>query len=176
MVIWLVGLSGAGKTTIAKSVYAELKQRYANTVLLDGDEIRAIFKHDGSRQAYTLEGRKQNASRMQAICQWLDAQHIHVVCSILCVFPEFYQQNRALFSHYFEILVDVPLVQLITRDDKGLYQAHLRGDMPDVVGMDLPYIPPSEPDLVINNDFAADSLVDYTQRILTLVGEHRDGI
>lgn len=174
MVIWLVGLSGAGKSTIAKEVYTKLKQKRAQTVLIDGDEIRAIFKHDTTPQAYTAESRYQNACRIQAMCQWLDKQQIDVVCSILCVFPEFSQQNRLLFSKYHEVFVDVPLQTLTERDNKGLYQACLQGEMYNVVGIDIPYSPPEQPDLVIQNDFSEQSLVVYTAQILNLLGEDAD--
>lgn len=171
MVIWFVGLSGAGKSTIAKAVYTKLKHKRPQTVLIDGDEIRAIFKHDTTPQAYTPEGRYQNACRIQAMCQWLDKQQIDVVCSILCVFPEFSPKNRLLFSEYHEVFVDVALQTLTERDNKGLYKACLQGDMCNVVGVDIPYLPPEQPDLVLQNDFNEQNLDMYTAQVLNLLGK-----
>lgn len=172
MVIWFWGLSGAGKSTIARSVYSQLKKKRPQTVFIDGDEIRAIFKHDTTPAAYTMEGRYQNACRIQAMCQWLDRQQIDVVCSILCVFPEFSQQNRAMFSEYYEVFVDVPIPTLTERDNKGLYQACLTGEMNNVVGIDIPYSPPEQPDLVIHNNFEEQALAVYTAQVLNLLDKN----
>ncbi len=63
MVIWLIGLSGAGKTTIGKCVYREWKKNEPNTVLVDGDEIRELFSLNQNDSDYSLDGRRKNAER-----------------------------------------------------------------------------------------------------------------
>ena len=72
MIVWLVGLSGAGKTTIARELHRQWQAREPATVLIDGDEIREIFKQDQNAAAYTPEGRRINAERIAATKALLD--------------------------------------------------------------------------------------------------------
>jgi adenylylsulfate kinase len=152
MIVWLVGLSGAGKTTIARELHRQWQTRDPATVLIDGDEIREIFKHDQNPAAYTLAGRRINGERIAAMSAWLDAQGINAVVSILCIFPDILAANRNRYGGYFEVFVDAPLAALEARDGKGLYAAARAGKMPDVVGIDIPFPAPEQPDLVIRND------------------------
>lgn len=151
MVIWFVGLSGSGKTTLGKEVARQWRERAANTVLLDGDEIRNVFKHDRAKDAYSMSGRRQNAERITALCEMLDQQGINVVCCILSVFPEMRASNRNRFSEYFEVFMDAPMDALRRRDEKGLYGAAERGEMDNVVGVDIPFERPVGSDLVIDS-------------------------
>ncbi|MCE9925852.1 MULTISPECIES: adenylyl-sulfate kinase [Aeromonas] len=170
MVIWLVGMSGAGKSTIGRSLCASLKQDRPQTVFVDGDEIRALFRHDQIEDAYSLAGRRMNAERIQALCRWLDGQKMDVVCCILAMFPDISAENRELFSDYREIFVDVPLPVLMQRDNKGLYQAALCGRQRNVVGVDIEYCTPVAPDLVIRNSFDPAVLHEYVSRIRQICG------
>ena len=149
MVIWLVGLSGAGKTTIGKHLFDIWKPLAPNTVLLDGDEVRDIFGNPGS-QSHSIEDRRANAQRMTKLCAWLDRQDINVICCILSIFPEMRRENRALFSDYFEAYIEAPMEVLLQRDTKGLYAAALAGKIQNVVGVDIEFPVPVSPDLVIN--------------------------
>ena len=72
MVIWIIGLSGAGKSVIGGALFSLLKEEDPATVLVDGDEIRRIFRHDLDENAYSKNGRKKNAERIREICKWLD--------------------------------------------------------------------------------------------------------
>ena len=123
MIVWLVGLSGAGKTTIARELHRQWQAREPATVLIDGDEIREIFKHDQNAAAYTPEGRRINAERIAAMSAWLDGQNINAVVSILCTFPDIMADNRYRFSDYFEVFVDAPLADLEARDSKKTLQS-----------------------------------------------------
>jgi adenylylsulfate kinase-like enzyme len=171
MITWLVGLSGAGKTTIGQALYKTLKQQNRHTVLIDGDEIREMFRHNQHTDAYSLEGRRVNAERIHAMCVWLDSQDIHVVCCILSVFQEISDINKKQFSQYFEIYVDTPFKTLIEKDGKGLYNAALKGETKNVVGIDLKYTPPSNPDLVIKNSMQQNDIPKYVDSILNEIRE-----
>lgn len=151
MVIWLIGLSGAGKSTIGRCIYEELKTTEPNTVLLDGDEIRRIFKADQSQVDYSIEGRAKNAARICELCAWLDRQKINVVCAILSLFEETREWNRRAYSQYFEIYISVPLEVLMKKDPKGLYKKAASGEIDNVVGIQIPFEEPRNPDLVIDN-------------------------
>ena len=150
MVIWLVGLSGAGKSVIGRSLFAAMKAETPATVLVDGDEIREIFRHDGD-DAYTVEGRRRNAERIRQLCAWLDRQGIDVVCCILSIFEESHRWNRSTYGEYLEVYVSAPIEVLEERNPKDLYGRAQRGEMTDVVGVDIPFTPPEAPDLVIEN-------------------------
>ncbi len=151
MVIWLIGLSGAGKTTVGRHLVDLWKATAPNTVLVDGDDIRALYGLDKSPEAHTVEGRRVNAQRITDLCQWLDGQGINVVCAILSLFPEMRQENRRRFSRYFEVYLKVPMSELKHRDSKGLYSAAARGEMFNVVGVDIPFPEPGAADLVVEN-------------------------
>lgn len=151
MVIWLIGLSGAGKTTIGKALHARMKAQAPNTVFIDGDEVRKLFGHDSGPHAYTTEGRRENAQRMTRLCSWLDRQGVNVVCCILSIFPEDRIKNPKTFSRYFEVYISVPMAELERRDSKGLYAAARKGSEKNVVGVDIPFPEPDSADLVLKN-------------------------
>lgn len=156
MVIWLIGLSGSGKTTLGREITRQWKQQAANTLLVDGDEVRRIFRQDTQAADYSLAGRRLNAERIFELCAWLDAQEINVVCSILSIFPDLRALNRTRFHHYYEVYLNPPMETLVERDTKGLYRQALAGDMSDMVGVDIPFQPPSAADLEIDTSQPAD--------------------
>jgi len=171
MVIWLIGLSGAGKTTIGKSVYREWKNREPNTVLVDGDEIREIFSQDNSGSDYSIEGRRKNAERIKQLCAWLDRQGINVVCNILLLFGDVSKWNRENLSGYLEVYVSTPLDVVKARDSKGLYSAAEKGKMKNVVGVDIPFPTPTSPDIIIDN---SDSRIRHHDMAVQILSRARE--
>jgi len=163
VVIWLIGLSGAGKTTLARGLYERLKPTVPNLVRLDGDEFREIFRNDVD---HTVEGRRRNAERISLFCRVLDQQGIHVIAAVLSIFPEWQQWNRDNFRDYFEIFLDVPLETLKARDDKGLYRDAEAGRARNVVGVDIDFLRPARPDLVISADHHKQGADACVERIL----------
>jgi adenylylsulfate kinase len=151
VIIWLVGLSGAGKSVIGRALYRQMKERSPATVLVDGDEIREVFRHDQGAEPYSVEGRRRNAERIRELCAWLDRQEIDVVCCILSIFEESHRWNRENYGEYFEVYVSAPMEVLEERNPKDLYRRAARGEERNVVGVDIDYAAPLEPDLVIEN-------------------------
>jgi adenylylsulfate kinase len=150
MVIWIIGLSGAGKTTLGQAVCRLWRQSAPNTVLVDGDEIRRIFAMDQLPGDYSMAARRANAERMAGICAWLDAQDINVVCCILSMFPDQRAENRARFKAYYEVFLDAPMELLERRDPKGIYEAARLGHQHNVAGYDLPFPRPEHSDLIVD--------------------------
>ena len=122
MVIWLIGLSASGKTTLGREIYNQWKSTEPNTVFIDGDEIRDIFKQDQEENSHTIDGRRKNAERICELCAWLDRQSINVVCSILSIFENSQEWNRKNYSKYFEVFISVPMDTLLKRETKNLYK------------------------------------------------------
>lgn len=163
MVIWLIGLAGAGKTTIGQELYARLKSQRPSVVFLDGDDVRAMMGND---LGHTLEDRRANAWRICRLCRFLDQQGIDVVCAILSIFHDTQDWNRENYSSYLEVYIKVPLDVLVARDGKGLYRRALAGELKNVVGVDLPFVPPPRADLVLDNAEARESHAAQVDRII----------
>ena len=170
MVIWLTGLSGAGKTTIGRHVFQLFKERAPNTVLIDGDEIRRLFRWHEDECFFTLDGRREVAERIAELCAWLDRQGINVICCTISLFKHLHERNRETFSNYFEVFIEVPMETLFERDGKNLYAQARRGEIKNVIGVDLPFSPPKNPDLVIDNGVAGADPRRFAQQILTESG------
>jgi adenylylsulfate kinase-like enzyme len=170
MILWLIGLAGSGKTTIGSQVYAALKQRNPATVFLDGDHFRSIL---GDDLGHTLADRSRNGQRMVRFCAFLDKQGIDVVCCILSIFPEQRQFCRDTFGHYVEVFIDVSMDELIRRDQKGLYSAALAGNIKNVVGVDIPFEPPTFPDLIIKNCEDRLDFSPFVNDILSMIDRSR---
>ena len=158
MVIWIIGLSGTGKTTLAR----EIQNCSSNMVLIDGDIIREVFGND---IGYSIEDRKKNAYRISRLCQFLEKQGVDVVCSILSIFSDNRLWNRKNISNYFEVFIDTPINILIKRDSKGLYGKYLSGQIANVAGMDLEFEKPDS-DYVILNNSSKNDLLSHARSIL----------
>ena len=149
MIIWLIGLSGSGKTTLGRALHQKLKARHPNLIFVDGDDFREMMGND---LGFTPGDRERNARRFSHFCRFLDLQGIHMICCVLSNFPEWQKWNRENFGQYFEIFLDTPLKTLARRDKKNLYKPALAGEKSNVVGVDIPFIPPSHPDLRLETD------------------------
>jgi cytidine diphosphoramidate kinase len=163
VIIWLIGLSGAGKTTIGTRLAEHLANQLPGLVYLDGDILREVWGND---LGHDIADREVNAGRASRLCRMLDRQGIHVVASVLSIFPEWQKWNRDNFTQYYEVFLDVPMEVLRARDTKGLYAAADRGEQTNVVGVDIPFPRPENPDLVLENFGATATPEAVVRRIL----------
>jgi cytidine diphosphoramidate kinase len=165
MVVWMIGLSGAGKTALSLALHDKLKPRIPNLVRLDGDVIRAVFGNDVD---HTVEGRRRNAERLSALSKFLADQNIHVIAAVLSIFPEWRAWNRANMTDYAEVYVKASMDTVRRRDTKGLYARALRGEIPNVVGVDIPFPDPESPELIIENDTENGEFDKMVERMMRL--------
>ena len=147
-VYWITGLSGAGKTTVGEELWRRLRAAGRSAIFLDGDALREVIAED---LAHNAGSRRKSAMRNARLCKMLSSQGQDVVCPTISMFHEVQQWNRKNIPGYREIYLQVPLTELQRRDAKGIYAAAKRGDLHDVVGLDVPAEPPREPDLTLDN-------------------------
>lgn len=166
MVIWIVGLSGAGKSTIGKHVYRQIRARAPNTFFLDGDQFRYVM---GGDLGHTLEDRRANAGRMCRLGKVLEDQDINVVCCILSISEDHRRWNRENLKEYFEVYIKVSRETVESRDSKGLYEKAARGEIENVVGVDIEFVEPERPDMVVVNDDPAEAPELLAERIVDRV-------
>jgi len=161
-VIWVTGLSGAGKTTLCAAVRQQLQADPCAVVTLDGDVVREIF--DGE-VGYTEADRTRHIRRMQRLAKVVSEQGCTVLVAALYSNPELLAWNRAHLPGYIEVYLRASVAALARRDSKGLYGAYSRGHMIDVVGCDIPFAEPTRADIV----FDVDELVDIRQMATAVV-------
>ncbi len=169
-VLWFTGLSGAGKSTIANRVEAELHRRGHHTYLLDGDNVRHGLNRD---LGFTDADRVENIRRVAEVAKLMVDAGLIVLVSFISPFRSERQMARVLFdeNQFFEVFVDAPLAIAETRDPKGLYKKARRGELRHFTGIDSPYEPPERPELRLDTD--ALEIPDACGSVLELL-ESRD--
>jgi cytidine diphosphoramidate kinase len=148
MVIWITGLSGAGKTTLCRAVLSILKPAMPELVHVDGDAVRELF---GSDLSFVEADRVKQIKRIQAMALFLNAEELVVMVAALYASPELLNANREMFSDYFEVYVKAPMDLLSNRNSKGLYDNGTK----NVVGVDIPWHEPVRPDLTLGANLGA---------------------
>jgi len=147
MVVWVTGLSGSGKSTLCAAIRPLLQRIRPNLVTLDGDAVRAAFGEDlGFHEA----DRVRQIKRIQGVSKLLADQGIAVLVAALYAHPDLLAWNRANLPGYFEVYLKTDVDFLLTRDGKKLYSRSRCGEIPDVVGVDIPWRAPQYADLVID--------------------------
>jgi adenylylsulfate kinase len=149
-VIWITGLSAAGKTSTAETAVEQLRAEGEVAVLLDGDAVRDIVRDVGT--GHDRESRLANAHRICRLAHFIAKQEFIVVVATMSLFHEIHQWNRDNLPGYFEVLIEAELETLRARDIKGLYDGVDANEVRNVGGMDLDVEFPANPDLVLNND------------------------
>ncbi len=160
-VFWITGLSGAGKTTVAKLLHQHLLDRSRQAILLDGDVLRDI---SGQSSGFTLDERRAAAFRYVKLCKGFSDQGFDVVCATLSMFDTVRRWGRNNMAAFHVVYLRVPTEVLHARDPKGLYSRAEQGLERNVVGVDLPWDEPQDADLIVENS-GANSPADSARRI-----------
>lgn len=149
-VIWITGLSGAGKSTVAQQVVQRLRAEGRPAIFLDGDDLREVFGAvTPNEENHGREARISLALQYARLCRVLASQSHTVVIATISLFREVHEWNRRHLPGYFEVYLKVPLEELKRRDPKGIYRKHQAGELKHVAGLDLEVDEPKQPDLVV---------------------------
>lgn len=149
-VIWITGLSGAGKSTMGHEVCMRLCAEGSNAIILDGDELREVFGAVASNaQNHGREGRLALAMQYSHLCRVLAEQGLVVVIATISLFKEVLAWNRINLPGYFEVYLKTPVDELRRRDPKGIYRRFDAGELANVAGLDLPIDEPDAADWVV---------------------------
>ena len=150
-VIWITGLSGAGKTSLAEHLAERFRIDGHAVVVLDGDALRQVFGEGGTpASAYGRPARMALALRYGQLAGLVAAQGIDVIVATISLFAEVHAWNRAHLPGYVEVYLRAPLKELRRRDPKGLYRRYDAGETTDVAGLDLAIDEPRSPDVLLD--------------------------
>ena len=165
-VVWLTGLSGSGKSTIANAAESILHAKGYRTYILDGDNIRHGLSKD---LGFTAADRVENIRRIAEVAKLMVDAGLVVLTAFISPFRAERDMARSLFAEgdFLEVFVDTPLEVAEARDPKGLYKKARRGELPNFTGIDSEYQKPIQPDLVLNSNEM--SVEDAAKRLIEQV-------
>jgi adenylyl-sulfate kinase len=147
--IWLTGLPGSGKTTLAHLLEKELRSAGYKVEVLDGDLIRTHLCKD---LGFSKEDRDTNIRRIGWVCELLNRNGVVAVAAAISPYRAVRDEMRGKIAHFIEVYVECPLSVLVERDSKGLYKRALAGEIPNFTGVSDPYEPPLAPEVVCHTD------------------------
>jgi len=150
-VVWLTGLPGSGKTSIAKIVAKELKKRNKRVEVLDGDEVRRWLS---PTEGFTREDRERHLRRVAYVAKLLSRNGVIVLCSFVSPYRKIRSEIRKIIEAenipFIEVYVKCSLEECIKRDPKGLYKRALRGEIKQMTGIDDPYEEPEKAEVILD--------------------------
>ena len=161
--IWLTGLSGSGKTTIAQELVKRLKNsRYIE--VMDGDEIRKGLSRD---LGFSKEDRNEHNRRVIFCSKLLARNGVIVIVALISPYRETRAYAKEQIQNTFEVFVNAPLDVCIERDPKGLYKKALAGEIKQFTGIDDPYEEPLAPDIIVETD--KEDVDESVNKILAMI-------
>jgi adenylylsulfate kinase len=146
--IWLTGLSGSGKSTIANALEERLAERGINAYGIDGDNVRHGLNAD---LGFSAEDRTENIRRVGEVCRLFHDAGLIAITAFISPYRSDRERVRAIHPEggFLEVFVDCPLAECERRDVKGLYGKARAGAIPEFTGISSPYEPPANPEVVV---------------------------
>jgi adenylyl-sulfate kinase len=147
--VWFTGLSGAGKSTVSEIIETELKKRSLRVEVLDGDVIRT---HLSKGLGFSKADRDTNIRRIGWVCEVLSRNGVVAIAAAISPYREIRDEVRGKIGRFVEVYMECPVPVLAERDVKGLYKKALAGEIKNFTGVDDPYEPPINPEVVCHTD------------------------
>ncbi len=145
ILFWITGLSGSGKTQIAKKIHLSISKKYGPTICISGDEVRKILNLNG----YDKNQRLEIGKNYIFLAKLITDQKINVIFAVVGLFHKLHKINKATFKNYLEIYIKSEIKKLKMQKKKYFYRKKVK----NVWGMDIKPEFPKKPDIVIFNDF-----------------------
>jgi len=164
--LWLTGLSGSGKTTIAYRLEEQLRERGLKVEMLDGDIVRT---HLSKGLGFSREDRDTNIRRIGFVAHLLSRNGVAVLVAAISPYRAARNENRTLIGDFVETHVRCALEVLEDRDVKGLYAKALRGEIPNFTGVSDPYEEPLNPEVIVDTD--QETVEESTGKVLDKLAE-----
>ena len=165
--LWFTGLSGSGKTTIAKPVEQELRRRSVKVERLDGDIVRQSLTRD---LGFSKEDRDMNIERITFVAKLLTRNGVGVLCSFISPYRARRAQSREEIGEFIEVFVECPVEECAKRDVKGMYAKAFAGEIKNFTGVSDPYEEPENPEIVCHT--AQETLEESTAKVIAYLEEH----
>jgi adenylyl-sulfate kinase len=147
--IWLTGMSGSGKSTVAAGLEERLRSLGLRVEVLDGDVVRT---HLTKGLGFGREDRDENIRRVGWVCELLSRNDVVAIAAVISPYRGVRDEVRARIGRFVEVHMDAPLDVLAARDVKGLYQRAMAGEIANFTGVDDPYEPPPSAELTLPTD------------------------
>jgi adenylyl-sulfate kinase len=148
-VVWLTGLPGAGKTTIATALQDQLRSEDIPVEILDGDEIRASLSPE---LGFSQADRELHNRRVIYLARLLSRNGVVALVSLISPYRAVRDAARAELGRFVEVWVKCSIEECIRRDPKGHYKRALDGKNPQMTGVQAPYEPPERPELILDTE------------------------
>src|SRR5438270_8423097 len=162
--IWLTGLSGAGKSTIAEHLTTHLRAQGLPVEVLDGDAVRQGLS---AGLGFSKQDRDTNIRRIGFVAELLTRNGVVVIVAAISPYREAREEVRRRIGRLVEVYVRCPIEVLATRDVKGLYRRALAGEVPHFTGVTDPYEPPDDADVVV--DTSVETVEEAVAKVLAAV-------
>jgi len=147
--IWFTGLSGSGKTTIAKELVKKLRDKNIPVVLLDGDDVRKTVSKD---LGYTREDRDKHITRVADICKIITSNGVLNIACVVSPTEKIRKYAKNKIKNFIEVYTKCPIEVCEKRDAKGHYKNVKEGKIKDFVGITIKYEEPKNPDIVLETN------------------------
>ena len=165
--LWFTGLSGSGKTAIAKQVAQQLRDRGLKVERLDGDIVRQGLTSD---LGFSKEDRDKNIERVTFVAKLLTRNGVAVLCSFISPYRERRNKSRQEIGEFIEVYVECPVEVCAQRDVKGLYAKAFAGEVENFTGVSDPYEEPESPEIACHT--AQETLEESVAKVITYLEEH----